>query len=380
LAEDDLEFGPLVAEGLREHDYVVDLVTDGAVARDQSTKIPYDVVILDVRIPTLDGLTVCKLLRAYGVRARVLLTSASTALSDGTPVNGRVALAAGADDYLAKPFAFSDLVDRLRALLTPRPVTGSGPRTDRARNHTRTLVISDIHGNFAALEAVAAIERCDRVVCLGDIVGYGPEPRSCVRWIAQHAEIAVQGNHDRALSDGSPPGCRPQFQWLADAMAPLGRKQLAQQEITWLGGLPRWAFLHLSGLKFMFVHATPLDPLYQYLGPDPEAWSRELATIDADIVVVGHTHLQFDLDLGDKRVVNPGSVGQPKDGDPRAAYAVIDEGEVRLGRTPYPVERTVSALAASGAPRAAVEDLTLLLQSGRVPPPRESPPQIALHR
>lgn len=246
----------------------------------------------------------------------------------------------------------------------------------RAGDCVRTLVVSDIHGNLAALEAVAAAELYDSVVCLGDIVGYGPEPGACARWVRQNARPTVQGNHDRALADSVPPGCRPQFAWLADAMAPLGREQLSRPEIAWLGVLPRWAFLELHGVKFMFVHATPINPLYQYLGPDPEAWQRELDAIDATVIVVGHTHLQFDLDLGDKRVVNPGSVGQPKDGDPRAAYAVIEDGEIALRRVRYEVERTVDALERTTVPRAAVEDLSLLLRTGHVPPPRDPLPRV----
>lgn len=238
----------------------------------------------------------------------------------------------------------------------------------------KTLVISDLHGNRAALDAVATAEPHDAVICLGDIVGYGPEPGACARWTQEHATLVVQGNHDRALADGVSPRCREQFKWLADAMAPLGREQLNAHETAWLRALPRWAVLDLAGKQFMFVHATPVDPLYQYLGPDRDAWARELVTIDTDAVVVGHTHLQFDLDLGDKHVVNPGSVGQPKDGDPRAAYAVIENGVVRLGRVAYPVEQTVAALEASGAPRAAVADLSSLLRTGRVSAPRAHPP------
>lgn len=230
----------------------------------------------------------------------------------------------------------------------------------------KVLIISDVHGNFEALEAVAAAEPHDMVICLGDIVGYGPEPGACVRWVSSRAQLTVQGNHDRALADAVPARSRPRFEWLANAMAPLGEQQLSAGDIAWLRSLPRTAIRKLFGIKFMFVHATPEDPLYQYLGPDREGWERALATVDADLVVVGHTHLQFELVVDGKRVINPGSVGQPKDGDPRAAYAVIDQGGVRLKRVAYRIERTVSALEASGAPVAAVAVLSELLRTGRV--------------
>jgi putative phosphoesterase len=237
----------------------------------------------------------------------------------------------------------------------------------RSYRRMKVLVLSDIHGNYAALEAVAAAERFDNVVCLGDIVGYGPEPGRCARWVQDRASLVVQGNHDYALANHADPGCSPQYRWLADATARLGREQLTTGDVAWLGSLPHWAFVNIDGVKIMCVHATPVDPLYEYLGPDPEAWARAAASIDAGIILAGHTHLQFALEFPDKRIVNPGSVGQPKDGDPWAAYAIIEDGEVRLGRAPYPISRTVSALKASRVPRRAVEFLSALLRTGRTP-------------
>ena len=228
----------------------------------------------------------------------------------------------------------------------------------------KLLVFSDIHGNLAALEAVAA-EPHDLVLCLGDLVGYGPEPGACVRWVREHAAVVVQGNHDRALADGTPPGCRPEFQWLADALAPLGRAQLSRGERAYLARLPRSAMHECDGRSYLLVHATPGDPLYRYLGPDPEAWQREVSLLDVDAVLVGHTHLQFELALAGTRILNPGSVGQPKDGDPRAAYLVIEHGVARLARTPYDVERTVAGLEASGVDPEAVADLGALLRTRR---------------
>jgi predicted phosphodiesterase len=241
----------------------------------------------------------------------------------------------------------------------------------------RALVLSDVHGNVAALDAIAAAERFDAVICLGDLVGYGPEPGACVRWMHASADLVVQGNHDRAVGEGVPPGCRAQFRWLAEATAPIARAQLAADDRAYLAALPRWAHLTLSGVRYMFVHATPRDPLYQYLGPDAGAWAEEVAGVDADVVVVGHTHLQFDLTAGATRIVNPGSVGQPKDGDPRTAYAVIEDGAIALRRLPYPVDRTIDALQRANVPAAAVADLTALLRTGRVPAAHGVPPDVS---
>ncbi|MGH7690601.1 MAG: metallophosphoesterase family protein, partial [Gemmatimonadaceae bacterium] len=120
-------------------------------------------------------------------------------------------------------------------------------------------------------------------------------------------------------------------------------------------------------VQFVCVHATPRDPLYEYLGPDAESWKDRVQGIAADAILVGHTHLQFRLDLGDRVVVNPGSLGQPKDGDPRAAYALIDDGRVTLHRVAYDVEATVAQLAACAIPARAIAELSALLRTGRVP-------------
>jgi predicted phosphodiesterase len=228
----------------------------------------------------------------------------------------------------------------------------------------RALVLSDIHGNWPALEAVAAVPH-DAVLCLGDVVGYGPQPGACLRWLrASHASI-VQGNHDRSVGDDVPPRCRLDFEWLAAATQHIGRHQLTDEEVTFLGTLPRTRDLVLDGKRVLLLHATPADPLYSYLGPDRDRWQASLAGIQADLVLVGHTHLPFHFHFGDVHVLNPGSLGQPKDGDPRAAYAVIEDGVPRLERANYPVERTVESLESSGVDPVALRVLSALLRTGR---------------
>jgi putative phosphoesterase len=230
----------------------------------------------------------------------------------------------------------------------------------------RTLVVSDIHGNWPALEAVAAVPY-DAVVCLGDIVGYGPQPGECLRWLrASHACI-VQGNHDCSVADGVPPRCRLDFEWLAAATHHIARRQLTDEETAFLRALPHTRDIVLDAKRVLLLHATPGDPLYSYLGPDRDKWRSALAGIEADLVLVGHTHLPFHFQFGDMHVLNPGSLGQPRDGDPRAAYAVIEDGVPRLERTTYPVERTVDALGAAGLDPAVLGALAALLRTGRSP-------------
>jgi len=230
----------------------------------------------------------------------------------------------------------------------------------------RILVVSDIHGNWPALQAVAAVPH-DAVVCLGDTVGYGPQPAACLRWLRASGAHMVQGNHDRALADVVPPRCHPDFEWLAAAAQGIAHAQLDEEEKAFLRGLPRRRDVVLDGRRLALVHATPADPLYSYIGPDPERWRAAAAGVDADFLLVGHTHLPFHLDLGGPSIVNPGSLGQPKDGDPRAAFAMIEEGVPRLARVRYPVEQTVSALEAAGLEPPALEALARVLRTGRTP-------------
>ncbi len=229
----------------------------------------------------------------------------------------------------------------------------------------RALVVADIHGNWSALEAVGTVPH-DAVLCLGDVVGYGPEPAACLRWLRENAAQIVQGNHDRALAEGIPPRCRPDFTWLADAAAGIARRQLADEEKAFLRSLPERLSLTIHDMRVLLVHATPADPLYGYLGPDPDLWRPIVSGLDADLVLVGHTHQPFMLELGGVVILNPGSVGQPKDGDPRASFAVIGDGLPRLERTDYAVEQTTEALREAGIDRAAVRELARLLQTGRV--------------
>ena len=233
----------------------------------------------------------------------------------------------------------------------------------------RTLVICDIHGNWPALQAVLdrTLASIDTVIALGDLVGYGPFPAKCVRWVAENASIAVQGNHDRAYGENVAVGCRPSFRWLSDAVGPLTWMQLEDKQLAYLRGLPRWAVLKIDGKKFAFVHAAPSDPLYEYIGPDPIRWEAELSGLDVDVLVVGHTHIQFSLRIGRSEVVNPGSVGQPKDGDPRAAFLLIEDGVCKLERVAYPINETIAALGSGKVDSEAVAVLGDVLRTGSVP-------------
>jgi predicted phosphodiesterase len=117
--------------------------------------------------------------------------------------------------------------------------------------------------------------------------------------------------------------------------------------------------------RFLLVHATPRDPLDEYALPDVNFWTRRLQNVDADVICVGHTHQPYVLTVGDKLVINPGSIGLPRDGDPRASYAVIENNRVELKRLEYPVEATIRVLEAGPLPDLAKEMLAEVLRTGR---------------
>jgi putative phosphoesterase len=228
----------------------------------------------------------------------------------------------------------------------------------------RILVVSDIHANWPALAAIS--EPYDVCVCLGDLVDYGPDPGRCVRWVMANCDYAIRGNHDHGVAQGIPVVGERGFRYLTKVTRPMMWEGLDADERRFLLQLPLTQRFTLAGRRFLLVHATPRDPLDEYLMRDPEVWARRVQNAEADVVCVGHSHLQFNLCAEGVWVVNPGSVGQPRDGDPRAAYAVIDDDRIELRRVEYPVEETVAGVEASPIPSRAKQLLAHCLRTGRL--------------
>lgn len=235
----------------------------------------------------------------------------------------------------------------------------------------KVLVLADVHANLAALDAVLG-EPHDVVWCLGDLVGSGPEPGPCVERIRSAGASVVQGNHDHAIAEHLAPAGPEPFRSLAEATLPIAYAQLTGDALEYLRQLPLSVSLMLDGRPYLLVHATPNEPLYRAVGPDPTAWAAELTGVSEETVLVGHTHMPFNLAVGRQRVFNPGSVGLPMDGDARAAYAVLEDGAITQKRALYPIEHTIKALQASGTGAEAVDELALWLRTGR--PPRRAYP------
>jgi putative phosphoesterase len=237
----------------------------------------------------------------------------------------------------------------------------------------KLLIVSDLHANWPALEALVAAEpESDGVICLGDLVNYGPHPAPCVEWVQQHAlpGWVVQGNHDRALGCDEDPGCSAPYRPLAAAMQRYTAAQLDPRALEYLGHLPPRQEPTIDGARFFLCHAVPTDPLYAYVqAGETERWEHEIvAAHQPDFLLVGHTHRGFIRPLGGTLIVNPGSVGQPKDGDPRAAYAVWHDGEITLRRASYDLQAVARDLAACTSPKVSIPLAGVLLTGGQFHP------------
>ena len=228
----------------------------------------------------------------------------------------------------------------------------------------RVAVLSDIHANLVALEAVlGAIGSVDAFWHLGDVVGYGPEPDGVVERLAGIGAIGVAGNHDLAALGGKEidwfnPDARSAMEWT--------RRRIDDRTAAWLGGLPKTR----TEAAMTLVHGSPRDPIWEYVTSLPVARTN-LAALETRVGLHGHTHLPMawaerdghidamapspdsTLELGDRRVLlNPGSVGQPRDGDPAASWLEIDTdaGRAVWRRVAYDVEAVRSAILDVGLP------------------------------
>jgi putative phosphoesterase len=248
----------------------------------------------------------------------------------------------------------------------------------------RLLILSDVHANLAALEAVLRSEPVfDQAVFLGDAVDYGPDPSACLERLAGLTTIRLRGNHDNAVASGVTCACSEAFRELSEASRAYTREALSAAELAALRALPTQATLTLAGSTFYLAHASPRDNLFEYVSPerDPERWREAIepalagtpGQAPADVVLLGHTHHPYVrvVRRPDERgsqagrmVVNPGSVGQPRNGDPRAHYAVWEDGRVVIRRVWYDVQDTIARLGRTGLAPAVVERLGDILARG----------------
>jgi predicted phosphodiesterase/NTP pyrophosphatase (non-canonical NTP hydrolase) len=246
----------------------------------------------------------------------------------------------------------------------------------------KILLISDVHGNWPGLQAVLAAQpQVNQILCLGDLVNYGPQPAECVAWAMRRltSDWLVQGNHDRAVALDEGSRSSAAYQALAVATQAASKQVLTAEMKQFLAGLQPLQRFQLDSAICVACHAVPSDPLYFYL---PEItpirlWESELNKVNyPDFLFVGHTHVPMKTRFRRTLVVNPGSVGQPKDGDPRAAYALWNDGEVTHHRVAYDVEKTVRAYDGLGLQPHIIHILAEVLRTGGHLPLDQNPEEL----
>jgi putative phosphoesterase len=207
---------------------------------------------------------------------------------------------------------------------------------------SHTAIISDVHGNFHALSAVLAdIARCgcEEIVSLGDIAGYGCQVNECIAELRSRNIVNILGNHDHYLISGE--GCPRSNS--ANKCIEYQRNVITPSHFEWLSRSVR----EIRNGDTWLVHGGWLDPVDEYMLSVSRQYFESLS---AKIFFSGHTHVQLLADLGDKTYCNPGSVGQPRDGDWRAAYAILNGKHVRLRRVEYDVEAMCREMSKAGFP------------------------------
>ena len=236
----------------------------------------------------------------------------------------------------------------------------------------RWAVVSDVHGNLEALEAVLADlerEKVEAIVCLGDFVGYGASPNECIERLRPRIEAAVAGNHDLAACGRLKLGY---FNPDAASAARWTDASLTAENREWLAALPYTATFRDS----LLVHASPADPAEWNYVLSPADAEEEMKAFVEPKCFIGHSHfpgtfgqdgfgVQYtraqDIDVleGHRYLVNVPSVGQPRDGDPRAGWLLVDEdgGKLRHVRLEYDVEAAMKRILDAGLPRFLAERL-----------------------
>lgn len=229
----------------------------------------------------------------------------------------------------------------------------------------KILLLADIHSNWPALQAIK--ETFDVCLFLGDAVDYAADPVPVIEWLQKNATHSVRGNHDHSVAQRVTLTPGGMFRRIAAGLRPHHFDVLKDTHLTWLAQLPVTQHLTIGEHSFLLVHASPRDPMDEYVDSTVEAWQSRLQHVDVDFVCVGHTHVPMNLDLGETKVINPGSVGQPRDGDCRASYAVIENGEVTFHRIEYDIEATVEQMRQSGIDQQTVLQTQTVLNAGGNP-------------
>ena len=216
----------------------------------------------------------------------------------------------------------------------------------------RVLILADIHGNMPALIEIAEKETWDLMICLGDLVDYGPWPDEVIDFIMENADYTILGNHDYSLALGGDCGCSPEYVDLTMYSRKATITRINELQRSYLASLPEKLEVDIGGNKTHLVHGSVKSPLYGFVAPfiDEEAIYREMGDAEG-VVLFGHSHMDMYKELRDDLViVNPGSVGFPKGNDPRASYVIYENGRFHQKKLEYDVEKMVQGLMSMDMP------------------------------
>jgi len=220
----------------------------------------------------------------------------------------------------------------------------------------KLALISDVHANLIALRAVledVTTRGVDAILCAGDVVGYYPYPVETIALFRERHITSIQGNHDRAVINAGSLDLNP----MASSAVAWTASNIDAPSLSFLRGLPRSLRIERDGVRIAIYHGAPFDDDH-YVFED-EANEDLLRMAECDLLVLGHTHVPFIRRYGRGMIVNPGSVGQPRDGDPDASYAIYDT-ERRTAtylRIPYDITEVVERTLNAGLPRSLADRL-----------------------
>ena len=230
----------------------------------------------------------------------------------------------------------------------------------------KLALISDIHGNLEALQAVLDDIRRQSITtiyCLGDVIGYGPNPRECLDLVRQRTKVCILGNHDQAAMfdpDGFNPVALRAIYWTREQLESGGSQAKINERWDFIGELPRFR----EEGEFTFIHGSVREPTNEYVFPEDVYDARKMEDLFRRLKLYafqGHTHIpgvftpggdflspdecdyEYQL-VGDKVMINVGSVGQPRDSNPQSCYVILDGNSVYFRRVEYPLEDTIKKI------------------------------------
>jgi putative phosphoesterase len=218
----------------------------------------------------------------------------------------------------------------------------------------RIVVISDIHSNLDAFrKVIASLPQYDSLLFLGDLVGYGPQPNEVVEQLQQLQPARVlMGNHDCAVVTGDTSGFSP----YAEIAVQWTRRHINSKNASYLSSLGPSARIELNNTPLALFHGSPRDPLTEYIFPEitRQSASELIRAAGSPVVLLGHTHIPMVYSFEKAILANPGSVGQPRDGDPRASFAILTISESKFSfeikRVEYDIEAVAERIVQAGLP------------------------------